>query len=58
MIAAVMMETMTMETMTTAVMTEVMTMEVMTMTMLMREATAVIMTQMNPAVLTGTINSN
>ena len=52
-IAAAMMETMTTEAMTT----EAMTMEVMIMTMLMREATAVIMTQMNPAVLTGIINN-
>ena len=50
---AAMMETMTTEAMTT----EAMTMEVMIMTMLMREATAVIMTQMNPAVLTGIINN-
>ena len=58
---AAMMETMTTvvttETMTTAVMMAAMTMEVMMTAMLMREATAVIMTQMNPAVLTGTINN-
>ena len=55
---AAMMETMTTEAMTTEAMTtEAMTMEVMIMTMLMREATAVIMTQMNPAVLTGIINN-
>ena len=57
-----MMETMTTEAMTTVVMTEVMTteamtMEVMIMIMLTREATAVIMIQMNPAVLTGIINN-